>query len=245
MKKGTKSQTTIFIIFAIILVSLILIFFLTKQNILNLNLTINPQIKPINSFVQSCVEQTAENAIYHIGENGGYFITPNLSIENNIPIYINKGQKNIPTKEQIELELSKYIDTMLFFCTKNFQDFQDFKVTQKEIKTTTKINKNNIEFNINYPLSINKNQQTYQLKNFNTKISIRLETIYNTINEITNNYMTEKDICISCINTLLEEHDLYSEMSDYNDETTIFSIIDFNSQINNKEFRFYFAGKFK
>ena len=133
---------------------------------------------------------------------------------------------------------------MLFFCTKNFQEFQDFKITQREIKTTTQIQEGNVIFNINYPLSITKDKQTYQLKNFNTKIPVRLQTIYNAIQEITNNYMTEKDICINCINTLLEENDLHSEMSDYNEQTTMFSIIDFNSQINNQEFRFYFANKY-
>ena len=223
--------------------AILLIFFLAKQNIISLNLT-NPQIKPVNSFIQSCIDQTAENAIQHIGENGGYFTSPNNSLDNAIPIYFNKGQTQVPTKEQIESELSEYINTMLFFCTKNFADFQDFKITQKEIKTTTQIQKGEIIFNINYPLSLTKEEKTYQLENFNTEIPSRLLTVQEAASKIIQDQKEfPEELCITCIEETTIEKQLIVNMRDYQD-SIIFSITDYNQQINQKEFIFYFANKY-
>ena len=53
------------------------------------------------------------------------------------------------------------------------------------------------------------------------------------------------DVCLSCINDLAFGNDLYFELNDYDDETIIFSIIDENSSVLDKNYRFNFANKYK
>jgi hypothetical protein len=59
--------------------------------------------------------------------------------------------------------------------------------------------------------------------------------------------MKNEDICLSCINDLAVDRDLFMDMRDYgiNKEDVIFTIIDRNSKINNEDYRFYFANKYK
>ena len=242
MKRG---QVTVFIIFAIIIVSLIIIFFIAKPDILNIQeYFIDSEVKQARSFVGDCIESTTQEAIYNIGQTGGYFISSNLSTENNIAYYRIGKEIYIPSKEQIKKELEDYTNQMLFFCTKNFIDFPNLKVEQGEIKTNVEIKAKTVLFKINYPLSISKEERTSTFEKFETEVSVRLNTIYDSIYKIINEYMDEERLCISCIDELLTEKDLYFEMNDLDEETIFFAIIDANSKIKREDFWFYFANKY-
>ena len=242
MKKG---QVTVFIIFAIIIVSLIIIFFIAKPDILNIQeYFMDSEVKQARSFIENCIESTTQEAIYNIGQTGGYFISPNLSTENNIAYYRIGNEIYIPSKEQIEKELEEYTNQMLFFCTRNFIDFPNLKVEQGEIKTNVEIKDKTVLFKIDYSLSISKEEKTSTFKNFETEVPVRLNTIYDSIYKIINEYMDKERLCISCIDELLEEKDLYFEMNDLDEETIFFAIIDANSKIKEEDFWFYFANKY-
>jgi hypothetical protein len=239
-----KAQITLFIIFAILIVTLIGVLFAYRMNILNIG-GVNPEIAPINSFVIDCIKQSGEEAIYNIGQTGGYFEETNLSTDNNIAYYLYGENNLMPSKEKIQDELSDYMNNMLFFCTKNFIDFPDFNVKQGEIKTKTTIEDNQVVFNVNYPLSIEKENNTYLINDFkDTEIPVRLGIIYG-INELImeDQMKNKKDICASCLNEWANEKDLYIDMYDY-EGSLVFVVTDTNSKINEKEFAFYFANKY-
>ena len=48
-------------------------------------------------------------------------------------------------------------------------------------------------------------------------------------------------ICLSCLYDLGEENEVHIDMLDYGKDTTIFTIIDDKSQLNNKSYEFNFA----
>jgi len=241
MKRG---QISVFIILAIVILGAIILFFLAQQNIINLLPGVDAQVKPVYSFVESCIQQTSEDAIQHISENGGYYIPPNNSLFNGIPIYFNKGETNLLTTQQLEQQLSDYMDEMLFFCTQNFIEFQDFEIQQNQIKTTTEIKENKITFNINYPLSISKEQKTYTFEDFKIEIPANLFKVHQTANQIIEQQKEfPEDICITCLEKFAIDNQLIIEMRDFQ-ESVIFSITDVNSKINDKELIFYFANKY-
>jgi len=244
IKKNNKAQISIFVILAIALIAVIIIFFLVNNN--PILTKINQEIQPIHSFIQSCISQSAENSIYHIGETGGYFELPELKTDNNIAYHYIDETNQLPSKQKIVEELNLYFNNDLFFCTKNFIDFSDYEITQKPIITNIQINDNNIIFNINYPLSIKKETKTYTLENFETTIDVRLGIIYNVLNEMMTLQLEKKDdLCITCLGELAEDNDLYIHLRDYNEETTIFYIIDRNSIINGDEYVFNFANRYE
>lgn len=246
-KKGEKksAQVTIFIIIAIVIVAAILIFILIRNNgILKSN--ISPEIKPIYISVENCIKDTAENAVYYVGQTGGYFISPEQSTEFGIAYYYDKGKNLTPTKEIIEKELGDYVDYMLFFCTKNFIDYPDFSVKQGKIKTSAKIKSDRITFEVNYPLSISKSGKTYSFSNFaETSINARLDKIYSIAKNITDDTIKNKEnVCISCIYKLAKDLDLYVEINDLDSETTVFTVRDINSEILQMDYRFNFANRY-
>jgi len=241
MKRG---QISVFVILSILIIVVIGIYFSIRLELLDFT-GVNPEVKPIYNFVERCIEETAEDAVYHIGDNGGYFISPNNSLDNHIPIYFNKGEVNIPSVEDIEKELELYMDSMLFFCVKNFVDFPDFEVKQEEIGSEVKIEKGKVLFNINYPLSISKAESSYVFSDFENEVEVRLGVIQNvSYNLIKYQKEFPEDLCLSCIEELAIDNEVYIIMRDFEKGVIIFEIVDAESEIKNQEYVFYFANKY-
>jgi len=237
-----KGQISVFVILSVLIVLIIIFYFLIKLNYIELG-RVSPDVKPVYNFIENCVEQTSSDAVYYIGENGGYFISPNNSLDNGIPIYFNKGEVSIPSLNDIEKELEMYVNEMLFFCFRNFNDFSDFDVKQGEVKSEVKILPGKVVFEIDSPLSVSKGDKTYVFNDFNNEIDVRLFEIQKVSSEavkIQQEY--PEDICLSCLSDLAIENDLIIKMMDYQ-ESVIFLITDSESKINNEEYVFYFAVK--
>ena len=241
-----RSQITVFVIIAIIIVISLMIYFSVKSGVFKT--TVNLEIRPVYSFVDNCLSKTSEDAIYHIGQYGGYFIPPNESTESKIPYYFDKGKNLLLSKAQIEKELSKYVDSMMFFCVKNFADFPDFNVKQGEIKTETKILPEKVVFNLYFPLTISKGESSFSVKDFNTEVNSRLDSIYEVASGIIEEQMKdERNICINCIGDLAFEKKIFVGTNEdlFDKNTIIFSLIDDQEKINEEEYVFYFANRYE
>lgn len=238
-----KAQITIFIIIGIIIIGAAISLFAFKDN-LKISF-FNPEIEKVQLFVENCILDVGSEVVYDIGLGGGYSFPPNFSISSGIPIYYSNGKSYMPSKKQIENEISEYISARLFFCTKNFVNFPEFEITQREIETKTTINNNKIILDIKYPLSITQEDSTSFIENFeNIEIPIRLGIIYDSIEEIINEQLNYESICLSCILDVALENDLYVNLMDYDEETVVFIFKDENSKINNETFKFVFANKY-
>lgn len=243
--KNKKSQVTVFILIAILIVILILIYFSIRPDILGPR--ISPEARPVYNFVDSCIDKTIQDAIFNIGDSGGYYIVPNRSTTNNVAYYMYEGANYMPSKQRIEREISEYIDEMLFFCVENFVNFPDYKIEQGYVTTETEIKEDFVSIKINYPLSISKDNNTYNFKSFEKEVDVRLGLIYDIVYQIMQEQMkTPKDICISCIEGLVyEDDDLFVSMDPYDENAVVFSIIDSLSEVHSEAYRFYFANKYK
>ena len=239
-----RGQVTIFIVVAIIIIGAVGLYFSLrgglKQQVLS------PETEGVYLFVQSCIEETGEDAVHNIGQNGGYFLAPEFSTSGGIPYYYSEGKNYMPSKERVGAEVSRYVNEMLFFCTRNFIDFPDFDISQEGVKTETRIGDNKIILNVEYPLRIIKGESTSIIREFNNiEIPVRLGIVYDSIGSIIQNQLTHEDICLSCILDIALENDLYVDMLDYDEETLIFVIRDKTSKINEKDFEFIFANRYQ
>ncbi len=239
-----RSQITPFIIIAIVIVSFLLLYFIIKSNLSVSG--INPNVKEVYNYVQECIEKVGNDALFHIGDTGGYFFVPNLSTENERAYYFYENNNYMPSKESIEEELSTYMNEMLFFCTINFVDLKNYEISQGKIKTDTVIEDEKVVFSVSYPLSIRKGESSYTLENFYFEVPVRLGTIHNFIDEIMKIQLeTPYDICVSCIGDLGIEYELQVSLQDYQENDVIFVIIDPFSEINGEPYRFYFVNKYE
>jgi len=138
------------------------------------------------------------------------------------------------------------MNSMLFFCIEGFIEFPDLDIKQGEIKSKVKISDEGVVFEVDYPITISKGENTYRFDKFeNIEVPVRLRTIYDVAIKVIDEETSNGDFCINCIDDIMEEHDLYLEMWDYDEETVVFNLVDFNSQINGKEYKFYFASKYE
>ncbi|MBD3252113.1 hypothetical protein GF386_00085 [Candidatus Pacearchaeota archaeon] len=237
-----KAQVTIFTIIAILIVAVAFGYVLLQGDI---KPVVTPDIKPVYSYVGNCIDKTANDAVYYIGQTGGYFIVPEKSLDIHMAYYYDQGKNYTPSKKRIENELALYFDTMLFFCTKNFIDYPDFEIEQGEPLTRVEIEPGKVIFDVDYPIVISKNNRNHYYKRFHTEVPVRLYGIHEVAENITKLQMKAPYICVSCLHEIASDNKLFIKMYDYTQEDLIFEIIDNQTRINGEDFRFYFANKYE
>lgn len=239
-----KGQLTLFVIIALILIIAIIITFYIKP--LKENPNKIAEIRPIESFVQGCIEKTAKNALYLIGQQGGYIEPTQLSTDYNVAYFFYDDRNTMPTKEQIENEISKYINSELPFCTNNFIELPDFDVEDDVVKTKTTILENKIRLDIKYPLTIKRGDVGYHLEYFNAEINSNLNTIHGAIEQIIIEQVKNPDrVCFSCLTNIGAENDLTIDLVDQQENTIVFTIFDDSLIIDNSSYEFMFANHYK
>ena len=238
-----KAQLTIFVIAAIFVVGAVLLYFAFQQGLIQQPL--NPDAERVYNFVQTCIEEKSIETIYQVGENGGYFFPPNISLDSGTVIYYENGRNLMPSKKQVEDEISFFLNEKLFFCTRNFIDFPDLQISQSEISTKITIEDEKIILNVNYPLTITKGEDKSLIKDFKIEIPIRLGIIYNSVAEFMQTQKESEGICLSCLLEISEKNDLFVDMMDYDEQTTIFVFRDENSKIKDEIFVWVFANEYE
>lgn len=247
-KKQVSGQISVFIVIAIIIVAVIVLVLVFRESIFKTGKDkVATEIQPIYSFVDSCVKSTAENDIYYIGQTGGYFTSPNKSIEFGIAYYYDQGENLMPTQEKIEKEIADYMNFMLPFCTQSFSDYPDFNVRTDKITTIAKIKQDKVVFSVSYPVTITKGDKSYFFENFeDVEIPVRLDRVYKLAYNITQDTIKNKNkLCISCMHADALALDLYIEYNDYYDnESLVFTIRDAKSTILDGDYRFNFVNRY-
>ena len=248
-----KSQITYFILFGfIILIAVGLIFYIYNQN-LNENLgEISFDKQPFELFIRSCIEQTGVEALVFVSQQGGYYNLPNPHYSSfllSVPYYFYNNFPLNPTKEQVENQISNYMNENLFFCFRNFVNFkeQGYEVDVNKITTKTTIIPNKLLFGINIPMKIKKQNTITSLDNFRVELdNIGLYKIIEFNNLVLK--LQAKDpysICLSCILNLTINYNLYLRMSRIDNNTLLLNVIDNKTAINQKPLEFNFANKYK
>ena len=239
-----KGQVTIFLIVSIILVSGVFVFFEFKDSIFIEDKSVSVG-DDVYLFVESCIKEVGIEAVYWIGEGGGYISSPTLSTETGVPYYYYDEKDYMLSKIQMENEISNFINERLFFCTSNFVNFPDLDISQGDIETRVNIEYDRVVLDVNYPIGVSKGNSTDVLEYFNDiEIPIRLGIVYDSIRELIDIQLGDNGLCLSCLLDISLRNNLYVDMMDYDDETIIFIIRDEESIFENKTFEYIFANKY-
>lgn len=222
-----KAQATIVIIIALVMGATILGAYYTKEYIIKSqwerefekSSQVPPQAQNIYDFTIDCLQQTADQATEIAGSQAGYInlpqdpLNPIIPIEkNNLRIigsletpywhYINANNiptEQIPSKEQIQTELSSYIDQNINNCLNNYIDFQQYQTEQSDPKTEAIIKSNQILIKTNLQLKIKRDDFEFDFKPFYTQIKKPLGYLYDQAieileTELTENFLEEKTL---------------------------------------------------
>ncbi len=235
--KYKKGQLTIFIIIGIILIASIALYFVFRGGIVQEYSIVDTG--DVKSFVDDCIEEVGSDVIKQVSEGGGYYFSSDKSTYSGLAIYYSAGESYVPTKEEIEDEISNFVKENLFFCTRNFVDFPELEISQEDIDVSVFFNEESVNFEVDYPLRINKGDSSDLLRDFEKTIPVRLGTLYDVSREIVQS--SREEICLSCILDLSLEKNLYVDMNDLNDSEVMFVVRDENFKLNDEPLELVFV----
>jgi|SRR3989338_5309614 len=242
MKGG---QVSIFVIIAVLILAVIIAYIIVSQNNIATENKIDNEIEPIHSFVEECLQNSVEEALFYIGQTGGYVTVPQPNLEEGVAFYLYDGKNYMPSRETIQNEISSYVDFSLPFCINDFEMLSDFDIEKEGFTIDVTIEDKKVFVNLGYPLTITKGEHSYYLENFNTEIPVRLGTLYEAIRESMDEQMERTDaVCISCNYKISEKYNVTFDFLDTNETTTLLVIVrNSESILNYERYAFNYAIK--
>lgn len=239
MKK--RAQVAVFVIIAIIIVVSIILYFVLKDTNF---LPANTKAEAVRSFVEDCIKEKTKEGVYILSTQGGFHIPPQehcLSI--GVPVYA----EDFPFIENPSVELEKFMDENLKECTDGFYNLPQYLISSGNVSSEAEISEEVISFDVNFPLSIEEEDQTYAIENFNNiKVESNFGKLYNTAKRVYEMETGENKDCLSCLSELAEEEEVIINFYDFgnNDSlVTIYEITDENIQVYEENSTFTFAIK--
>lgn len=192
-----KSQITIFIIFAVVLlIALSFIFYITsigkktafkpeeQQNIISVK-------DSANFFTQSCLKQTLKEALDRLGENGGYiYRNSNLKIqytEDHMFTFLYIDRTNfLPDSAAVEQDIEKYIGEKIRYCVDDFANYekQGWNVEIPEIKSKVVIAESDVAASLDFPVKFSRDKASFTLDKFFARNEVSIKKIMQEANNI-------------------------------------------------------------
>ena len=228
-----RGQVAFFVIIGLVAIATILVGFYARDYVvknilkreLDENIVVPERIKPVQNFVLSCIKETGERAVELVGQQGGYTTIPrdpygliqlNL-ISNALTIYgnnqiaywfyeqPNKVQlRQVPTENNIEEQISVFVENNIIDCLNNFRDFNEYEIQQGDLKANTILDQNEVSFSIDFPVEIKIQDFEFKIDKFSQKINSPLLELYESANEIfdkldTNNILEDKTLTMLAV----------------------------------------------
>ena len=206
IERDKKAQVTVFIILAIVIIGLIILFFIFRGN---LAFGGPPgELDQVYTFYLNCIEQETQTAANILGQQGGHIEGPDFSPGSEympfsnylnfvgIPIpywyYIsgnNVVKEQVPTTGSMEEEINKFLESRILEC--DFSRFanQGFEIiVGREITVSSKIRENRIDVDVEHSLEIIKEEQSWTGKRHSKDVDSNLGKFYELAGKVYNNF---------------------------------------------------------
>jgi len=176
---------TIFIIIAVILVSIGIAFIFVQQYQSKNKIKL---LRDVESYVESNVDGITAEAITLLGLQGGYIKAPERSIDigfEEIPYYYYKGKTLVPSLNTIENQLSEYIEQEI--KKMNFSQFSQLDITYAEPNVKVKVKDDVIKIYVNYSITVSHENMKTKLKNiYEREYNLRINKMLDIAKNLTN-----------------------------------------------------------
>ncbi len=208
-----KSQVTLFMIMALLIVAAGAIYFFYQKESAQVQEYVAPEVQPVKIYMDNCVKGISEDGLERIGLSGGFIKIPPRIDEDprayiselpqsgfKMPYWWHKGIEAIPPENFIKEQLKNFIKNELAGCVNNFEPFlNQFEIKQlKEPEIEVIFNDEDTRIDVNYPLEISSkdNSFTTTIENFGSTLPIRFKRVYELARLImereNNDYFLEK-----------------------------------------------------
>lgn len=224
-----KAQISVFIIIGIVIIIALVAYFAVT------NKSISPQAaqkmslqsKSINSFVQSCLTQKSEEAVFILGLQGGqiFFTGPNIDYDDeSIAFGSYDGQDILPSVSEEEMQIEYYVKTSLPSCIQNFSEFrtQGLEISDGNISVNVSIAKKTVYVELFYPLEVNNAGVKNHFDKFSSTVNVPLGEIISTARQMIFDLQSDPD-WISL--TDLTNSNYKIDIIPYNSSVFLYSIV--------------------
>jgi hypothetical protein len=249
-----RSQVTVFIIVAVILVAVGGVALFTVKGNSKPNddkffsqANIKPDLNNIKTGILQCRDDSIKLSLDKIGIQGGYFDKPAKSLDIEwafIPYYYSEGSYLMPARTKIQTELGKAVDKSFVDCINKLK-FDSYAITHGTSKTTATINRNLVLFKIDMPLTIKKEDNTMvlEMSDAPAEKDSALFDILDVADYITNSHKNDSEmICVTCVANMAEERDLYVNTFDLVDNSILVVISE--NHTSSEPYSFEFLNKY-
>lgn len=248
-----RGQVTLFIIIAILIVAVGIAGYFIYQNYQKVKQErMAEEIAPIKAYVEDCLRKTTIDALEFVGLQGGYYVIKGPFIiyqTSALPLYLENGRKNVPTKEIVEQEISDYIINEIKNCVNNFTAYEErgFEVSEGNLAIYTALESSKVTVKMEYFLTITTPTVRTTIKDFDFQIKTNIYDLYNVAGEFVEGEIGAKGPDIDRLLDLISEKRVYVELIPWEDNIAVFIIKDNSTETLNlfkKPLHFRFANKY-
>lgn len=243
-----RGQLSLFIAVGVLLIVGLGIFLYIKSLSAQKHAEVPADIAPIKLYIDKCLEETAKDAVLLVALQGGYYFAPEdslgfLNVE--IPYYMYEGNVSIPTKKEIENELSLYMVLNLPQCA-NLDTFREkgYDIEAGDMTPKATIGSKEVLFDVDWPITLKLEGQEQKIGKFSTGVDAKLMGLYGAANQYMQ-YQTKDttSLFISRLMDITENNDLTFEVFTF-EGASIISLIDNKTLIKNQPLIFAFGIKY-
>jgi len=193
--KNNKGQVTIFIILAILIVSLVALFFVFKDEIIKER--IPSEISPIYNTFTSCLENDFYIGVDILESQGGYIYLPEYEygseympfsshlnfLGNSIPYWYyisgnNIEREQVPSKEEMQNQLEMFMEERARTCLFDNYYAQGYEILMNEPDASVSIRNNEVFLNLEMDFSVSIGEESYLVKEHEVTINSELGSLY-------------------------------------------------------------------
>jgi hypothetical protein len=195
-----RGQVTLFIIIGVVLLIGLFITMQLRGESFKIDEKQTVEITPtgFQSYVEQCLSETSREALFKLGDLGGYLNVPEYISRDDravlsmgglkVPLWYFNGKNREPTLTSMEENLDYYISTNVEKCFNEFKDFE-FKYSVDilgEPSVQTIIGDNDITFRLNYDVSLStlSGNETTEYTDFVITQPVRLKQVFNLAKDI-------------------------------------------------------------
>ena len=202
---------------------------------------VDPLVEPIYNFVQGCLEESAHDAVLDVSRSGGYLVLPEDNSEG-FPYYVKNGKRLMPSVDQIGREISDYIEIAVYFCVNDFKNFPSFDVVDGRPQVRTVIKNNEIDISVDYPLTISKEDNVFEVSDFRYSIDGRLGKMIDLADFLVRDQLDHPlSLCLSCGFFINQEYEMSYNNLALGEGRFLHSISDSKIKIDNQPLELNFV----
>ena len=194
----------------------------------------NPSV--IESFIESCISQVGEWAVYDTSLQGGYYIPPEPAFPYfyaDIPYYWYNRTASMPSQEQAERQLALYLfDNINHTCLNDFSDFRKlgYKVYGTGLsdpgEVSAAMRDDDVLFTLRHPISFEKGNSKTTLDSFQVSIPLDMKKPYDLSNAvIAEQSRYPNEMPLSSLAALAAANNFTFEITYFGEDDVLYSLI--------------------